>query len=102
MDLGRFRKAIAGGATAAIAALLGTGGVVIQAPSGAPSWEQWVLTGVGAFIVGFFGVLLAPANALTPEQKTDVLVDATADHPTLTVVPPAMTLSGDPKIVVTK
>lgn len=62
MNIGEFRKAIAGGVAGAVAALGGTGAVAVTA-NGVPGWEQYVLTAVGGFIVGFVAVYVPQNDA---------------------------------------
>lgn len=62
MDMSKISKAIAGGVTGAITALGGTGAVAVSLPANSPGWEQYLITAIVGFIVGFAGVWIAPAN----------------------------------------
>jgi hypothetical protein len=60
--MNKVSKAFAGGITGSVTALGGTAGVAVSIPAGGPSWEQYAVTAVVGFIVGFVGVYFAPAN----------------------------------------
>ena len=63
MNMSKISKAIAGGFTGLVTAVGGTGAVAVQIPASSPSWEQYALTAIVGFVVGFCGVYFAPANA---------------------------------------
>jgi len=63
MNFSKISKALAGGVTGAITALGGTGAVAVSLPANSPGWEQYLITAIVGFIVGFAGVWIAPADA---------------------------------------
>lgn len=77
MDLGKFRKAIAGGIAGAASAGVAAASILALLPpnSNVAALVPYGLA-VGGFAVGFLGVYFAPANSLTADQKSAVLVEA--------------------------
>lgn len=88
MDLGKFRKAIAGGIAGAASAGVAAASILALLPpnSNVAALVPYGLA-AGGFVVGFAGVYFAPANSLTADQKSGAVAEAIAQA--TGIVPPA-------------